>query len=178
MDSIQEVLQRYTDPSIIITELAHKMEASGMTIEEVITDKPWGAMVRFSKSDAAQFKELFFDHLELDLLKNGDICTALSPKLLVVKPHARLSWQYHNRRAEYWTFLTSAQYMLSESNNMPETPEEAKRESYIYIKPKERHRLIGGNGVTIVAEIWQHSDKNNPSDEKDIVRVQDDYRRS
>lgn len=26
----------------------------------------------------------------------------LSPKILIVKPNARLSWQYHNRRAEIW----------------------------------------------------------------------------
>ena len=26
----------------------------------------------------------------------------LSPKISIVKPNARLSWQYHNRRAEIW----------------------------------------------------------------------------
>ena len=26
----------------------------------------------------------------------------LSPKILIVKPEARLSWQYHDRRAEIW----------------------------------------------------------------------------
>lgn len=33
----------------------------------------------------------------------------------------------------------------------------------------------GGWGV--VAEIWQHTDKDNPSNEDDIVRVQDDFGR-
>jgi mannose-6-phosphate isomerase len=28
-----------------------------------------------------------------------------------------------------------------------------------------------------VAEIWQHTDAANPSDENDIVRVQDDFSR-
>jgi hypothetical protein len=41
----------------------------------------------------------------------------------------------------------------------------------------ERHRLIGLNDYGVVAEIWQHTDKNNPSDEEDIVRVQDDFGR-
>jgi hypothetical protein len=27
----------------------------------------------------------------------------------------------------------------------------------------------------IVAEIWQHTDLNQPSDEEDIVRLQDDF---
>ena len=26
----------------------------------------------------------------------------LSPKLLVIKPNSRLSWQYHKRRSEIW----------------------------------------------------------------------------
>jgi hypothetical protein len=41
----------------------------------------------------------------------------------------------------------------------------------------ERHRLIGLDDYGVVAEIWQHTDKNNPSDEEDIVRVQDDFGR-
>ena len=41
----------------------------------------------------------------------------------------------------------------------------------------ERHRLIGLDDYGVVAEIWQHTDKKNPSDEEDIVRVQDDFGR-
>jgi mannose-6-phosphate isomerase len=41
----------------------------------------------------------------------------------------------------------------------------------------ERHRLIGADGYGIVAEIWRHTDPANPSDENDIVRVQDDFGR-
>ena len=41
----------------------------------------------------------------------------------------------------------------------------------------ERHRLIGLETWGIIAEIWQHTDNNNPSDENDIVRVQDDFGR-
>lgn len=40
----------------------------------------------------------------------------------------------------------------------------------------ERHRLIGLEDYGIVAEIWQHTDT-TPSDEEDIVRVQDDFKR-
>ena len=38
----------------------------------------------------------------------------------------------------------------------------------------ERHRLIGLEDFGNVAEIWQHTDV-VPSDEEDIVRVQDDH---
>ena len=40
-----------------------------------------------------------------------------------------------------------------------------------------RHRLIGAYNWGIVAEIWQHTDADNPSDESDIVRVEDDFGR-
>jgi hypothetical protein len=41
----------------------------------------------------------------------------------------------------------------------------------------QRHRLVGLNSWGMIAEIWQHTDINNPSDEEDIVRVQDDFGR-
>ena len=50
-------------------------------------------------------------------------------------------------------------------------------EDQIILKQRERHRLIGLDDYSVVAEIWQHTDPNNPSDEDDIIRVQDDFGR-
>jgi hypothetical protein len=47
----------------------------------------------------------------------------------------------------------------------------------IVLKKGERHRLIGLDNFSVVAEILQHTDANNPSDEDDIIRVQDDFGR-
>ena len=47
----------------------------------------------------------------------------------------------------------------------------------IKIKKKERHRIVGLDDYALVAEIWIHTDKENPSNEEDIVRVQDDFDR-
>jgi hypothetical protein len=47
----------------------------------------------------------------------------------------------------------------------------------ITLQQGERHRLIGLDSWGIVAEIWKHTDYNNPSDEDDIVRLQDDFGR-
>ena len=42
----------------------------------------------------------------------------------------------------------------------------------------ERHRLVGAMGhYTLVAEIWQHTNPEQLSDEADITRLQDDYKR-
>ena len=40
-----------------------------------------------------------------------------------------------------------------------------------------RHRLLGINNWGIVAEIWQHIDMSNLSNENDIVRIEDDFGR-
>jgi mannose-6-phosphate isomerase len=45
------------------------------------------------------------------------------------------------------------------------------------LKQGERHRLVGLEDWGVIAEIWQHTDASNPSDESDIVRVQDDFGR-
>ena len=47
----------------------------------------------------------------------------------------------------------------------------------IVLKQGERHRLIGLNDCCVVAKIWQHTDADHPSDEDDIIRVQDDFGR-
>jgi len=39
----------------------------------------------------------FFGGLDINTMKIGE---KLSPKILIVNPEARLSWQYHNRRGE------------------------------------------------------------------------------
>ena len=47
----------------------------------------------------------------------------------------------------------------------------------IKLEKGERHRLIGLEDYSVLAEIWQHTDPNNPSDENDIVRLSDEYGR-
>jgi mannose-6-phosphate isomerase len=47
----------------------------------------------------------------------------------------------------------------------------------IVLKQGERHRLVGLDGWGVIAEIWQHTHATHPSDEDDIVRVQDDFGR-
>jgi hypothetical protein len=45
----------------------------------------------------------------------------------------------------------------------------------IRLKQVERHCLIGLDDWGLVAEVWQHTDESNTSNEDDIVRVQDDF---
>ena len=47
----------------------------------------------------------------------------------------------------------------------------------IKLEQGERHRLVGLEDWAVLAEIWQHTDLEKPSDEDDIVRVEDDFGR-
>lgn len=144
---------------------------------EVNEDKPWGAYYRIVDEEADRFLAEFFPGLSVDKARLGmpDVC--ISPKILVVAPSMRLSWQYHNRRAERWNFLSSGGYHSSNTNVMgPVTW--VNPGAVVQFDTGERHRLCApGWSYAIVAEIWQHTDPLELSDEDDIVRVADDFNR-
>ena len=101
----------------------------------------------------------------------------LSPKILTVKPAARLSWQYHNRRAEIWQVYKGSAGIIRSNTDTENEMEVFNEGDQIVLEQGERHRLIGLDDYCVVAEIWQHTDVNHPSDEDDIIRVQDDFGR-
>jgi mannose-6-phosphate isomerase-like protein (cupin superfamily) len=101
----------------------------------------------------------------------------LSPKILVVAPGKRLSWQYHHRRAEIWRVIQGQAGVKRSPNDSEEELEILNVGDTITLQQGERHRLIGLDEYAVIAEIWQHTDANHPSDEDDIVRVQDDFGR-
>ena len=102
----------------------------------------------------------------------------LSPKILIVNPNSRLSWQFHYRRKEIWRVYKNSVGIIRSIDNNPNEMEILKEGDIIKIQTKERHRLVGLSNFGVVAEIWIHTDLNNPSDEQDIVRLQDDYSRN
>jgi mannose-6-phosphate isomerase-like protein (cupin superfamily) len=136
--------------------------------------RPWGGFYVIDETQAQLFADTFFDGLDVQTLTIGG---KLSPKILLVAPEKRLSWQYHKRRAEIWK-VVSGQVGVVRS----QTDEEGELVVYqvgetIKLAQGERHRLIGLDKQAIIAEIWQHTDAAQPSDEEDIVRVQDDFGR-
>jgi mannose-6-phosphate isomerase len=88
-----------------------------------------------------------------------------------------LSWQYHNRRAEIWQVYKGTAGIIRSNSDVENEMEVYNEGDQIVLQQGERHRLIGLNGASVVAEIWQHTDATYPSDEDDIIRVQDDFGR-
>jgi mannose-6-phosphate isomerase-like protein (cupin superfamily) len=144
------------------------------TIISFDKSRPWGGFFVIAEEQAQQFADRYFDSLDVSTLKRGG---ALSPKILVVAPNKRLSWQYHHRRAEIWRVI---QGQIGVKRSINDTEGELKILNIgdtITLQRGERHRLIGLDDYAVIAEIWQHTDANHPSDEDDIVRVQDDFGR-
>lgn len=150
---------------------------NGYSIVELNDEKPWGAYFRFDNDNADAFIAEFFPGLTPIEARLGRDDLELSPKILIVSPGQRLSWQYHNRRAERWAFLTDGAYNKSMNNDEGELFS-ARAGDVVQFDRNERHRLVGQSDTyALVAEIWQHTDPAEPSDEDDIVRLQDDYKR-
>lgn len=137
-------------------------------------ERPWGGFFVIKETQADVFINFFFSSLSATDLNTTN---KLSPKILVVQPGKRLSWQYHFRRAELWKVVAGRVGIIRSDTDEEAEMKTYNPESIIKLKQGERHRLIGLKTWGIVAEIWQHTDKNNPSDEDDIIRLQDDYGR-
>lgn len=164
--------------STIVSEIEQKMKSLGYDIVELNDTKPWGAYFRFHNDQANAFVQDFFPGLSHEEARLGIEDAELSPKILLVLPSHRLSWQYHNRRAERWTFLTAGAYHKSHTDE-PGELFSVNRGEVVQFGQNERHRLVSlADGHTIVAEIWQHTDPSHLSHEDDIVRLADDYNRS
>ncbi len=138
------------------------------------TERPWGGFYVINENQAAAFAKHFFPEEDFESLK---ITEKLSPKILMVAPHKRLSWQYHHRRAEIWRCIDGEVAVATSITDEEDNKHILQVNDKIKLTQGERHRLIGLDGWGIVAEIWQHTDAANPSDEDDIVRLQDDFGR-
>ncbi len=136
--------------------------------------RPWGGFYVIDEAQAAAFAKQFFPEEDFEALK---ISEKLSPKILMVAPGKRLSWQYHHRRAEIWRCIDGEVAVSTSHTNAEQEKHVLKIGDKIKLVQGQRHRLIGLDGWGIVAEIWQHTDAANPSDEDDIVRLQDDFGR-
>ena len=157
-----------------LTEIEDEIKGLGFEIIDKDFERPWGGFLVISEKQSQDFADKFFDGINVENIK---IVGKLSPKILVVNPNSKLSWQYHHRRAEIWKVFRG-EVGVSRSFDDNQNPlTKLVTGDQIRLKKGERHRLIGLSEFAVIAEIWQHTDPNNLSDENDIVRLSDDYGR-
>jgi mannose-6-phosphate isomerase len=158
----------------IFDKLTQWLQESNWRVVQQDTSRPWGGFFVLDEAQVADFAAIFFPHLTLSQIQ---LTQKLSPKILVVAPQQRLSWQYHFRRAEIWTVVAGPVGIRTSPDDAEGPLQVLEAGAFVQMNTGERHRLIGLDGWGVVAEIWQHTDPNQPSDESDIVRLQDDFGR-
>jgi mannose-6-phosphate isomerase len=149
----------------------------GYVLSDVDEHKPWGAYYRLADDCAEQFVAEYFPGKTVEELGQGG---SLSPKFLLFEPGKKLSLQYHERRAEIWHVIEGELRAA-----VSDTDDEGEWNTYkagaeLSYGALARHRAgapEGGDWV-VVAEIWQHTDVLNPTNEEDIVRLKDDFGRA
>ncbi|MBK85688.1 MAG: phosphoheptose isomerase [Flavobacteriaceae bacterium] len=150
-----------------------ELESIGFNITDSDLQRPWGGFFYVDENQAQDFSNYFFDGLDVNTLK---IEGKLSPKILMVRPNVKLSWQYHNRRAEIWQVYQGTVGVVQSTTDIETEMKSYGPGNQIKLDQGIRHRLVGLDNYGVVAEIWQHTDS-VPSDEDDIIRVQDDFGR-
>ena len=158
----------------VFNETLDTLKFQNLNVIDKDTERPWGGFFVIDEFDAQKFANIYFNNIDIEELK---ISGKLSPKILIIAPFKRLSWQYHHRRSEIWKVLSGIIKVITSHDNIERKEKILKEGDEIRLFQGERHRIIGTDNYALVAEIWIHTDKANPSDEDDIVRVQDDYNR-
>lgn len=148
-----------------------------LSIKVTSTDfnRPWGGFFVIDEASTEHFLNQFFPGYSYEEIANG---LNMTPKILVAEPNKRLSWQYHHRREEIWSIVNGPVGVITSETNDQEPVRTVNKGEVVSFGAEVRHRLIGLDTYGVVAEFWKHTDPGNPSDENDIVRVQDDFARN
>lgn len=164
---------KYTSKEEVFKKIEEHL-ASFLHVRNIDNTRPWGGFFVIEEAEEEHFISEYFPNLTREKIS---LSGKLSPKILVLAPGKRLSWQYHHRRAEIWKMLDGQANIITSDTDSPAFEKHFLPGDIIELKQGERHRLVGLDDWAIIAEIWRHTDPLNPSDEDDIVRLEDDFGR-
>ena len=123
----------------------------GFQVVDSNLEKPWGAYFCIDEKQAQDFSNKFFKGMDVDSLK---IENKLSPKILIVKPNSRLSWQYHNRRAEIWQVYKGQVGVVQSDTDIENELKNYIPADQIKLRQDERRLLFGLSDYGVVDYIW------------------------
>lgn len=163
------------DKSEVFTTISAYLGELGLKTASTDFERPWGGFFVLEDESTKSFINEFFPGYSYEEMSNG---LQLTPKILVVAPEKRLSWQYHYRREEIWSVVAGPAGVITSENDTQGELRTINPGEIVSFGTQTRHRLVGLEGFGVVAEFWKHTDPTNPSDESDIVRVEDDFSRA
>ena len=166
--------EKNIEKTIIFEAVQKELTAKKFKVVRFDFERPWGGFFVIDETQAADFVKNYFPNESTAELIDG---RKVSPKILVVAPGKRLSWQYHHRRSEVWRVVGGEVGVVRSFTDEQGDLISLKIGDKVILAQGERHRLVGLENYGLVAEIWQHTNPENPSDENDIIRLQDDFGR-
>lgn len=158
----------------VFTAVGDYLGSLSLRSVNIDSQRPWGGFFVLDEAQTSEFINTYFPDLSNDDITRGG---KLSPKILIVEPNKRLSWQYHDRREELWKIINGPVGVITSLDDTQSEVRDIQMGEIIQFGTQVRHRLVGLDNWGVVAEIWQHTDPQNPSDESDIIRLQDDFGR-
>jgi len=159
---------------LTFSRIKKQLQDQGFTIDYQDLQRPWGGFYALQEHQATTFMQQYFMGVDVT---NIDTTLDLKPKILMVAPGKRLSWQYHHRRSELWRVVEGPVGVVTSLTDKQTKVQTYKVGELITLPNGIRHRLVGLDAFGVIAEIWQHTDASSPSDEDDIIRLQDDFGR-
>lgn len=162
------------DKAAIFKKIGKLLDKQGFEVARKDFSRPWGGFFVLREENAPHFINTYFPDIDIKELIIG---RRMSPKILIVAPGKRLSWQYHQRRSEVWRVVGGEVGIVKSPTDEQGPVEELQIGQTVILGQGVRHRLVGLDAFGLIAEIWLHSDPENPSDEEDIIRLEDDFGR-
>lgn len=159
----------------ISSDVRNELEKKNILISGEDFERPWGGFYRIDNRSLKDFMRIYFSGVDLsyEVMKLN-----VSPKILIVEPGKKLSWQSHERRSELWRVVKGpVGIYTSHTDEQPKEMSVYNDNDIVEMELGTRHRLAGLDNWGIVAEIWIHKFPGNPSDEDDIRRIEDDFGR-
>ena len=134
----------------ILKDVELLLSNHNLTIISKDIEKPWGGFYVLDESQAQSFASLFFNNLDVSKLS---LSGKLSPKILVIKPKKRLSWQYHYRRSEIWSVIKGSIKVIksdddTEKNKINMNILEAAWKTNLEVRPGEDWKDLKGRAVS------------------------------
>jgi len=134
-----------TSKETVFEEVSKYLQHKELKIHKQDSTRPWGGFFVIEENEAEKFISLYFPHLTKEEL---NISGKLSPKILVVAPDKRLSWQYHHRRAEIWKLIGGTAAVVTSDTDEEKETKDLHISDIIQLccKPKRRRRYCESAG--------------------------------
>ena len=128
---------------VVLARVRASLKAADLAVVREDLERPWGGFLVISNAGVREFIDVYFPNTAFDFSSEP---TVLSPKILIVAPGRRLSWQYHLRRSEIWRIIEGPVAISRGPGDDEPDARSYEAGDQLRFGLGERHRLAGVDG--------------------------------